>query len=178
MFDHILHNSYPRQWRTILRALSFTSILLVIGFAAISLYLALGVGDHLPLYVMFIFLIPGYIAHLLRSAISESSEDANSMAFATMMLVCAIIVFSAFGIVFEHFKEIERKAEIRWAISNTCSADGEFRSEIVSECIFLASQFKMGICPLGADPMHPCELALRERLDRPLESERQILVVE
>lgn len=178
MFDAILYNSYPRRWRIILRGLTFTSLLLVVFFMAVSIYLAARGESVLPTYLMFVFLVPGYAAHLLRAALSQSGADANNTTLATMTLICAIMVFSAFGLTFEHFKQIERKADIRWAISKTCSTDGEFRSEILSECSGLASRFRIGICRLGADPMRPCELALRERLDRPLESERQIRVVD
>lgn len=178
MLDAVFHNSYPPRWRFILQCLTFTSILLMTGAVLISLYLLSRGEDLLPVYLIFAFLIPMYAANLLRSAVSENGSDATNTAFASTVFICAITVLLAILIVFEQFEQIERKVETQWVVSETCSEDGAFRPEILPECVLLTSHFRTSLCRFGADPMHPCEADLRDRLNRPKAPVDELLVLD
>jgi len=178
MLDAIFHNSYPPRWRIILRCLTFTSIVLIGSALLISVYFMSQGEDLMPSYLVLASLIPMYAAILLRSAVSETSSDATKTAFASTIFICVMVLILAILFIFEQFKKIDRKMETQWVVSEACSEDGAFRTEILPECLLLKSHFRTSVCLFGADPMKPCEADLRDRLNRPKTPEPELVVVE
>jgi len=161
------YKSSPREWRFILIGLAFTGLIAFgFQFAFLATYLRPG-GGGMPPYISVLTMVPLACMFLLRDL--TASENKYPLGNVQKYLFASVISMATLSTMawayFEHAHQSEKDMKADWAISQLCTADGDFKASNAKTCLALLPSFNGRICKLGATPMNACEAELRKRLD-------------